>query len=118
MPQEFRSLKAWQKAHALVLLVHSHTAEFPREERFGLAQHLRKTATSIPCNIVEGAARGSARQFAHFLNLAFASASELEYQILLAHELGYLSAPAAEGLSALTVESRRLIHGLRHSVLK
>ena len=86
--KDFRELKIWQKAHALTLEVYRVTAESPRSELSGLTRQLRRAASSIPCNIAERCDRGSDADFARFLQMALGSASELEYQLLLCHDLG------------------------------
>ncbi|WP_243303968.1 four helix bundle protein [Geothrix oryzisoli] len=94
--QDFRNLAVWRHAHELTLAVYRETAGFPDLERFGLANQMRRSAASIPTNIAEGCGRGSDADFARFLHMALGSASELEYQILLASDLGYLL-PATGG---------------------
>jgi len=84
-------------ADHLVLTVYRATAQFPRDERFGLTSQLRRAAVSIATNIVEGCARRTTRDYLHFLNVAFASASETRYRIDLSHRLGFLTADFVEG---------------------
>jgi four helix bundle protein len=86
-------LKVWQKAHRLVLDTYRHAQSFPAEERYGLTAHLLKSATSVPSNIAEGCGRTRDTELAHFLGITAGSASETEYQLLLAHDLGYLAEP-------------------------
>ena len=83
-------LEAWKRARELVLSVYMLTQAFPKEETFGLAIQMRRAAVSIPSNIAEGAARRGAREFAQFLNIARGSLSELETQLLIATDLGYI----------------------------
>jgi four helix bundle protein len=92
----FRDLKVWSKAHLLTLEVYSATREFPKEELYGLTSHLRRAASSIPANIAEGCGRSGSRDFARFLHVASGSASELEYHLLLAHDLGLMDKSAYE----------------------
>ena len=91
MTRNHERLEAFQVADHLVLTVYRATSRFPRDERFGLTSQLRRAAVSIPTNIVEGAARRTRRDYAHFLNLAHASASETLYLIDLSHRLGFLT---------------------------
>ena len=83
--------------------------EFPHEERFGLTAHLLRSATSIPSNIAEGCGRHSDTELARFLTIAAGSASETEYQLLLAHDLGYLEPHDHEQLSTKVNEVKRML---------
>ena len=87
--QRFTNLKVWQRSHALVLRIYEVTRIFPTDERFGLTSQLRRAAVSVPTNIAEGAKRQSARDFAHFLNIAEASLAETDYLLLLARDLHF-----------------------------
>jgi len=85
-------LEAWKEARALVRTVYEATRGFPPEETYGLALQLRRSAVSIPSNVAEGAGRDGDREFLRFLSIARGSLSELETQLLIATDLGYLSA--------------------------
>jgi four helix bundle protein len=87
---DYHSLQIWQRSHQLTLIVYARTKDFPREELFGLVSQMRRAAASIPTNIAEGCGRGSDADLARFLTIAAGSASELDYQLLLAQELDYL----------------------------
>ena len=91
-------LKAWQEAMALVKEIYRTTEHFPASERYGLVSQLRRAAVSVPSNIAEGAARESTKEFAQFLVVARGSLSELETQLLLARDLGYLPTSTVEPL--------------------
>jgi four helix bundle protein len=108
--RNFRELKVWQKAHHLVVNLYKQTKGFPSEERFGLTAHLLKSATSVPSNIAEGCGRETDKDLARFLSIAAGSASETEYQLLLAHDLGYLPAPNHQQLADQIVEVRRMLY--------
>jgi four helix bundle protein len=110
--QDFRNLKVWQKAHALTLAVYHATAKFPADERFGLTIQLRRSATLIPTNIAEGCGRGSDAEFWKLLSASLGVANQLEYQLLLAKDLGFLQDEAFKSLTADVVEVRRMITGL------
>jgi four helix bundle protein len=84
-------LLAWQEAIRLVKAIYALTQGFPREEQFGLTSQMRRAAVSVPSNIAEGAARNSTKEFVHFLFLARGSLSELETQVVIARELGYIT---------------------------
>lgn len=108
--RDFRQLKVWQKAHVLVLDLYRHARTFPQEERFGLTAHLLRSATSIPSNIAEGCGRNSDIELARFLSIAAGSASETEYQLLLARDLGYLPEPIHQALDAQVNEVKRMLN--------
>lgn len=108
--RDFKQLKVWQKAHCLVLDVYRHTRDFPKEERYSLTIHLLKSATSIPSNIAEGCGRRGDAELARFLSIAAGSASETEYQLLLAHDLGYLNAGHHHDLDAQVNEVKRMLN--------
>jgi four helix bundle protein len=110
--QGFRGLKVWEKAHGFVIEVYRETREFPSDERFGLTAQLRRSAVSVASNIAEGCGRGSDKDFARFLTMAMGSASECEYQILLAQDLGYLSEELHVHLGAQVVEIKRMLASL------
>jgi four helix bundle protein len=107
--RDFKELKVWQKAHQLVLAVYRHTTAFPADERFGLTAHLRKTALSIPSNIAEGCGRQTDRDLGRFLSIAAGSANELDYQLLLARDLGFLPEDTHRILSEQVAEVRRML---------
>ena len=88
--RDFRKLKVWEKAHYLTLLAYKTTRGFPPDERFGLTVQLRRAVASIPTNIAEGCGRDSERELSRFMIIAAGSASEVEYQLLLAYELNYI----------------------------
>lgn len=107
-------LDAWRVARELVTRVYLLTQNFPRAELFGLTAQLRRAAVSIPSNIAEGAARTGAREFAHFLNVARGSLSELETQLLIASDLAYMNAD--DPVFRLTDRLSRLLSGLHKTV--
>lgn len=109
--QSFRDFKVWEKAHELALEVYRATYRFPREELYGLTSQLRRSAVSVPSNIAEGCCRTKG-DFARFLQIAAGSASELEYQLLLAKDLALLPAPDADALSNQTTEVKRMLTAL------
>lgn len=108
--KDFKQLKVWQKAHHVTLEVYRHSKPFPADERFGLTAHLRKTATSVSSNIAEGCGREGDRELARFLTIAAGSTSELEYQLLLARDLGYLPPDTHTRITETVCELRRMIY--------
>jgi four helix bundle protein len=110
--QDFRNLKVWEKAHALTLDVYKSSKTFPREETYGLTNQMRRASASIGANIAEGACRGGDLDFARFLQIATGSASELEYHLLLAHDLEILKILDFDRLSSKTTEVKRMLASL------
>ena len=110
--QDFRGLKVWQKAHQLTLAVYRATTSFPKEEMYGLTAQIRRSAASIPSNIAEGCGRNTAGDMARFLQVALGSGSELEYQLLLAHELGFLREKEYSHLSSEATQVKRMLASL------
>ncbi|NJL19213.1 MAG: four helix bundle protein [Bdellovibrionaceae bacterium] len=89
--QDFRNLKVWQTAHELALHVYTLSRNFPKSEQFNLTSQIRRSATSIPANLAEGCGRSSDADFSRFIYIAFGSACEFKYHILLAKDLGYIN---------------------------
>lgn len=107
--RDFRDFQVWHKAHALALAVYRETALFPRDERYGLVSQMRRSSASIPSNIAEGCGRGGGFELARYLQIAMGSASELEYQLLLARDLGFLAQAAYGVLDADVIEVKRML---------
>lgn len=114
----FKELQVWQKAHRLTLDLYGATKDFPTEERFGLQSQLRRAAVSICSNIAEGCGRGGEREFAHFLNMANGSASEVEYQLLLAKDLGHLTEDKHRNLEERVQEVGKMLTSFIRSIDK
>jgi four helix bundle protein len=114
--RNFRDLTVWQKAHELVIEVYRESGRFPIDERFGLTTQIRKAAVSIASNIAEGCGRGSDRDFSRFLSMAAGSASEVEYQLLLACNLGYLSNETHNRLNDNVNEVKRILNSFIQSL--
>ena len=91
MPRKYQQLTVWQAAMALAEDVYRITGDFPREERFGLSQQMRRAAVSVASNISEGAGRGTDKEFVRFLLIARGSLQELETQLCLARRLAFIS---------------------------
>ncbi len=98
----------------LVKDVYTLTREFPKEEIYGLMSQMRRAAVSIPSNLAEGAARNGSKEFVQFLGVAKGSLSELETQLLISAELGYL--PREHEIFEKVEEVSRLLAGLQKSV--
>jgi len=110
--KDFKELRVWAKAHELTLLVYKLTRSFPRDEIYGLTSQVRRSAVSIGANVAEGCGRRSDGEMARFLQIARGSASETEYHLLLAKDLGFL--PEAEFRTAeqKVVEVQRMLTSL------
>lgn len=108
----FKDLKVWQKSHELALEIYKITKLYPAEEKFGLVSQLRRSASSIPANIVEGFKRRSKKDFAHFVNIAEGSLEETKYTLFLSYELGYLDKNKFEELNKACDEIGRMLNGL------
>jgi four helix bundle protein len=114
--RDHTKLRAFELADQLALLIYEHTRGFPREELFGLTSQMRRAAVSAPSNIVEGCARESQADYIRFLDMAYGSARELEYQLSLAFRLGFLTEDANDRLSKAAVETCKVLNGLIRSL--
>ena|SRR5437867_6009662 len=107
--KDFRQLKVWDRAHQLTLAIYQVTATFPRDETYGLTSQMRRAASSIPSNIAEGCGREGDAELSRFCLMARGSASELEYQILLARDLNIIESRQYEQLTQQAVEIKRML---------
>jgi four helix bundle protein len=107
--RDFQELLVWQKGHKLALAIYSETADFPDNERFGMTSQMRRAASSIPTNIAEGCGRNSDIEMARFMEIAMGSASELQYLLLLARDLTYLSEERYIYLYDNAIEIKRML---------
>ena len=89
--RDYRKIRAWAESDDLTVLIYRLTKTFPKEEMYGLTSQVRRAAYSVPSNIAEGSARGSKKEYLHFLYIARGSLSETQYFVHLATRLGYLS---------------------------
>lgn len=114
--QDFKKLKVWERSHRLTLSVYRATAEFPKEELYGLTSQIRRACSSIPANIAEGCGRASGSDLGRFLQIAAGSASELQYHLILGHDLGLLSPGQYKSLETVTIELKRMLWSLIEKV--
>ncbi len=114
--RDHTKLRAFELADALVLSVYRVTRGFPKEELFGLTAQLRRAVLSTASNIVEGCARHSKSDYVRFLDMAFGSAREVEYQISVAHRLNYVSKREYDPLHAQCVETSKVLGALIRSL--
>ena len=112
--RKHHDLMVWRESMDLVTDIYRVTSSYPRDEIYGLTSQMRRAAVSVPSNIAEGAARTSSKEFLQFLSIARGSLSELETQIMISRNLGYLS---EEGVVLQRVETIfALLGGLMKSI--
>jgi four helix bundle protein len=109
---DFRKLAVWERAYKLVLAVYRATGPYPSSERFGLTSQLRRAAVSVTSNIAEGTGRGGDLELRRFLKIARGSVNELECQLLLSRDLGYVDEDTWKRLNGQAQEVSRMIAGL------
>ena len=114
MSRPHHGLDAWKEAMKIVKMVYQISALFPREEVYGLTSQVRRAAVSVPSNLSEGAARASRKEFSHFLSVAKGSLSELETQLMISADLGYL--PIDHDIFAQLERVAQLLGGLHRKV--
>ncbi len=114
--KSYRDLGVWQKSIALTKQIYLLTQRFPPQEMYGLTSQLRQASVSIPSNIAEGQSRWHSREFAHFLYIALGSLAEVDTQLVLACELGFIQKAEFEKLEPLLQELRRMLYGLINSL--
>lgn len=118
MAADYKELIVWQKAISLVTRVYAVTRNFPADERFGITNQLRRAAVSIASNIAEGQGRQSRIEFARFLRISNGSRQEVETQLVIAHELQFLTATDLTELCERLGEIGRLTAGLLQSIAR
>ncbi len=116
-PQDFRELLVWQRSHELALSIYRITEGFPRHEIFGLTSQMRRSAVSIPANIAEGCGRGSQAELARYTEIARGSASELEYPVYFARDLGYLEEAPAQQISERVDHVEKMLSRFKQRLL-
>jgi four helix bundle protein len=110
--RNYKDLQVWQKAYQLCLEVYKATGEFPKHELYGIVAQIRRAAVSIPSNIAEGYGRKTTKEYIQFLYVAYGSICELETQVLLSGDLGYLSSDLLEKLQDGIREVERMLKAL------
>ena len=113
-----RDLDVWKKSIDLVTLIYKFTANYPKDEMYGLTSQIRRCAVSIPSNIAEGSARTTKKDFSHFLAIALGSVAELETQLIISKNLNYLPETVLNELMPELISIRRMTLGLRKSINK
>jgi four helix bundle protein len=110
--KSFRNLDVWHLAHGLVLKCYRDTNSFPKHELYGLTSQIRRCAVSIAANVAEGCGKRGNAEFLRFLGIAAGSASELEYHVLLARDLEFLSPENYQSLEVDVVRVKKMLAGL------
>ena len=107
--KNFRDLQVWQKSHQLTLLLYNTTRTFPEDEKYGLVSQIKRSAASIAANIAEGCGKNGDAELGRYLQIAMGSASELEYHLLLAHDLKLVEAITYEKLTLQLSEIKKML---------
>lgn len=107
--KDFKTLHVWQRGHGVTLKVYKLSRLFPKEEIYGLTSQIRRASVSIAANIAEGAGRSGDIEMARFFQIAFGSACELEYHLLLAKDLEYLPAVKHSEVDKEVVEVKKML---------
>lgn len=110
--QSFTDLTVWRRGHELVLAIYQVTKTFPREELYSLVDQMRRCAISITSNLAEGFSRKSYKEKIQFYSMALGSTTELQNQLLVAKDVGYITQEKFNVLAQLTIEVHKLINGL------
>lgn len=116
--ESHRDLIVWQKSMLLVEQVYALTRSFPDDERFRLVNQTTRAAVSIPANLAEGHARGTRREYAHFVAIARGSLMELETCVMIAHRLGYAHETQLQDSLSLIAELSRMLTALRKRLIE
>lgn len=110
--KNFTDLVAWQEGHRLVLIIYKETNNFPNKEVFGLTIQMRRCVISITSNIAEGFSRQAYKEKAYFYSMSLGSVTELQNQLLIARDVGYITKEKFEEINRQTVQVHKLINGL------
>ncbi len=116
MLKSYKDLKVWQRTYEFCLEVYRVSKTFPREEVYGLTSQIRRAALSVPCNIAEGYGRKTKKEYIQALYIAYGSQCELETQIRLSGDLGYLKREDLERLKSTLGDTERMLKALIRSL--
>ena len=111
-----KDLKVWKESVELVTSIYEKTKTYPDDEKFGLTSQIRRCSVSIPSNIAEGAARNTQKDFTRFLHMSLGSAAELQTQLLISKNLGYMNSDIYEELILKTETMSKMLSGLIKSI--
>ena len=113
-----KDLRVWQQSIEMVTSIYLMTQSFPKEEMFGLVSQLRRASVSVPSNIAEGYARGTDKEKLHFLRISSGSMSEVETQLMLSLNLGYIDQEKYNELSEILTSVWKQLNSLISSIKK
>ena len=113
----FKNLDVYKESKALVMMIYGLLKQFPKEEQYALCDQLRRAVISIPSNIAEGSGRTSMKDQTHFLEIAFGSLMEVDCQLDIANELGYMSDEELQTANAQISRVAALLSGMRRKRL-
>ena len=111
--KSFTDLKAWQEGHKLVLTIYKEAEKFPKKEIFGLTSQMRRSAVSVTSNIAEGFSRNTNKDKCHFYSNALGSLTELQNQLLITRDVGYLERKLFFEVAEQTVIVVKILNGLK-----
>ncbi|KUJ59659.1 four helix bundle protein [Flavobacteriaceae bacterium CRH] len=114
---QFKELLIWKKSRLFCSRIYSVTSTFPSEEKFGITNQLRRASVSIPSNIAEGSSRNSNKDFARFLEIAIGSAYEVETQLLISSDLGFMNEESTTELINMLEEITKMTSRFRATLL-
>lgn len=114
--KDFRQLNVWERSHKLVLELYTCSTSFPKSEVYGLTSQIRRSAVSIPANIAEGCGRDSQAELLRFFRIAMGSASELEYELMLAYDLHWIEEPTYHQIAAELTAIRKMLNAFTQKV--
>lgn len=113
---QFKELEIWKRSRKFCSEIYKVTSRFPSDEKFGLTNQLRRASVSVPSNIAEGSSRNSNKDFSRFLEIAIGSAYEIETQILIASDLGFITLTESEKLVNELAEIVKMISRFRSTL--
>ena len=116
MIKNFKTLDIWKRSRSLVLAVYKSTTEFPSTEKFGLSSQIQRAAVSVPSNIAEGCGRNTNKDLSRFIDISIGSICELETQLYLAYDLGYISKGSGTSLVNEISEIRKMMIGFQKTL--
>ncbi|WP_291783858.1 four helix bundle protein [Cecembia sp.] len=108
----YKELDVWKRSIKLAVSIYQHTSTFPMEEKFGLISQLRRCVVSVPSNIAEGSGRKTNKEFSQFLSIAYGSLCELDTQITISIELGFLKKSELEEIEKEIGELQKMVFAL------